>query len=188
MWHCGHQGVNGLPTPIYQPASPKQTDRQGSCPNRPVYLATAAQRTGQWLFTLLPSPNRVTHWQGISMQSLLGDESSTPVRPTTPEQKVPERLSLRRGMSLLRALGWGGGLRELVTEMANQSSWATVTMSSGGCCTTPTLPRAEIEWHGAWGPGETWDVVKLGCLEYRHLESLLGNMSAQGRRGTFRDS
>ena len=58
--HCRQLGVNSRPTPIYQPASPKQTDRQGSCPNRPVYLATVAERAGQWLFTLLPSPNTVT--------------------------------------------------------------------------------------------------------------------------------
>ena len=84
--HCRQLGVNSRPTPIYQPASPKQTDRQGSCPNRPVYLATVAERAGQWLFTLLPSPNTVTL---THTHTHTHTQPSTPAPPTTPE-KIPK--------------------------------------------------------------------------------------------------
>ena len=84
--HCRQLGVNSRPTPIYQPASPKQTDRQGSCPNRPVYLATVAERAGQWLFTLLPSPNTVTL---THTHTHTHRQPSTPAPPTT-LQKIPK--------------------------------------------------------------------------------------------------
>ena len=146
--HCRQRGVNSRPTPIYQPASPKQTDRQGSCPNRPVYLATAAERTGQWLFTLLPSPITVTHThthththtasQGICNLPL-GMCPPPPAPPTTPE-KIPKCSTLRKGCpcSGLWGAGCVGELQELVTEMADWPRWATVTL--GPSELTPRCP------------------------------------------------
>lgn len=108
--HCRQPGVNSPLTPIYQPASPKQTDRQGSCPNRPVYLATAAERTGHGGCLLCSPPpaqsHTRTHLQGIAMQASLWDAPSTLLPPPSLSEKVPRCSSLRQGTSLLRALGW----------------------------------------------------------------------------------
>lgn len=156
--HCGQRGVNSPPTPIYQPTSPKQTDRQGSCPNRPVYLATAAERTGQWLFTLLPSPT-VTHshahkpWQGISLQSCLGDA------PSTPESEGSQKLlSETRKCPCSGLCGGGGwGLKWPVGPVSNASQ----------------SPLCEEQKLSALKLG---NLVTLGRLEHHHLKSLPGNV------------
>ena len=66
MRQCGQRGVNGRPTPIYQPASPKQRGRQGSCPNRPVYLATAGRRGDRAVAVYSVPLPQWSHWRGIS--------------------------------------------------------------------------------------------------------------------------
>lgn len=66
MRHCGQRGVKSLPTPIYQPASPKQRDRREAAVQTGLCTWPQPEDRAAAVYSA-PLP-QWSHWQGISMR------------------------------------------------------------------------------------------------------------------------